>query len=121
MNAVQPATDVHATRERLRALSELFDTRFEIPLLRWRFGLDAILGLVPAAGDLVGAAAALYGVHLARQAGAPRHLLARMLGNVAIDTLAGSVPVVGDLFDLSFKAHVRNFELFDRWAGSKKS
>lgn len=93
----------------------LFDSRFVIPGTRIRFGIDPLLGLLPVAGDLATAALAAYGIVLARRMGAPRRLLLRMGANLAIDALVGSVPLVGDLFDVAFKAHLRNFRLFERW------
>jgi hypothetical protein len=103
------------TFARYRRLAELFDEAFRVPGTPYRIGLDALLGLVPGGGDLVGAAFAGYGILLARRMGAPAAVLLRMLGNVAIDAVAGAVPVVGDLFDVAFKAHVRNRTLFERW------
>lgn len=104
-----------ATFERYRRLAELFDSRFRIPGTRIRFGIDPLLGLLPVAGDLVTAAFAVYGVVLARRMNAPGRLQLRMGWNIAIDALAGSVPVLGDLFDVAFKAHLRNFRLFESW------
>jgi Domain of unknown function (DUF4112) len=101
--------------ERYQRLARLFDSEFRVPGTSLRFGIDPLLGLVPGLGDLAGTGFALYGLWLARRMGAPRRLQLRMLANVAIDALAGSVPLVGDLFDVAFKAHVRNARLFDRW------
>lgn len=109
-----PARHV-AAFERYRQMALLFDSRFVIPGTRIRFGIDPLLGLLPVAGDLATAALAAYGIVLARRMGAPRRLLLRMGANLAIDALVGSVPLVGDLFDVAFKAHLRNFRLFERW------
>lgn len=100
---------------RLRRLADLFDNEFRIPLTRWRFGIDAILGLVPGAGDVAGALFALYGLWVANLVGAPASVQARMVLQIAIDVLAGMVPVVGDIFDIAFKAHVRNRRLLEAW------
>jgi hypothetical protein len=101
--------------ERYLALVRLFDEAIQIPGTRWRFGLDFLLGLIPGAGDVAGAMAALWGVWLARQIGAPPAVQIRMLGNVALDAVGGAIPVLGDLFDLAFRAHVRNRVLLERW------
>jgi hypothetical protein len=103
------------TFERYLALVRLFDEAIAIPGTRWRVGLDFLLGLIPGAGDIAGALAALWGVWLARRMGAPRAVQIRMLGNVALDAAGGAVPVLGDLFDLAFRAHVRNRTLLERW------
>lgn len=100
---------------RYALLTDLLDQAFRVPGTRFRFGLDAIIGLVPGAGDIVGALVGLYGVWVARQLGAPSSLLTRMLGNIAVDAVAGSVPILGDLFDFAYKPHVRNLLLIERW------
>jgi hypothetical protein len=102
-------------------LTHLLDQAFRVPGTRWRFGLDAIVGLVPGAGDIAGALVGLYGVWVARQLGAPASLLARMLGNLATDAVAGAVPLIGDLFDFAYKPHVRNVVLIERWLASPHS
>lgn len=101
--------------ERHRALSRLFDQAFRVPGTNWRFGLDPVLGLLPGAGDLLGAAFAGYGIVLARRMGVPSTVQLRMIANVVIDASVGSVPLVGDLFDAAFKAHQRNHALLERW------
>lgn len=104
-----------AALDRFRRLADLLDRAFPVPGTRWRFGWDAVIGLVPGAGDVVGALFALYGIAVARSVGAPAIVQARMLLNVAIDLLGGAVPGVGDVFDAFFQAHVRNRRLLDRW------
>lgn len=92
-------------------LADLLDTRFRIPGLGWRFGLDSIVGLIPGVGDGVTALLSLYIMGRAHQLGASPWLLARMGGNVAIDALLGAVPLVGDLFDLAHKSNAKNVRL----------
>jgi hypothetical protein len=101
--------------ERLRAITRLFDQAFVVPGTRWRFGIDALFGLVPGLGDIAGAMVAVYALHVARGLGAPRAVQLRMLGNIALDALIGTVPVIGDLFDFVFKAQTRNLALLDAW------
>lgn len=100
---------------RYRMLAQLLDQAVRVPGTRVGLGLDFLLGLVPGAGDLAGTALASYGLWVAQRLGAPRSLLVRMAGNIAIDTIVGAVPVLGDLFDLAWKSNVRNLALLDRW------
>jgi hypothetical protein len=96
---------------RLETLASLLDTAFVVPGTKIRFGLDALIGLVPGIGDLVTTVTSLYIVHEAYQLGAPKHLLVRMLGNVALDGFVGTVPLVGDVFDTLWRANRRNVAL----------
>ena len=107
--------DVAARLARVRRIARLMDSSVGLPGTRFRFGLDGLFGLAPVAGDAAGALVALYIVWEARRMGAPPVLLARMLGNVAVDTLGGSVPLLGDLLDLTFKANLRNIALLEDW------
>jgi hypothetical protein len=106
-----------AARERLIALTRLLDSAVEVPALRTRVGLDALLGLVPGLGDVVSAALGLYLVMEARKLGASRWLQAKMIGNLLLDGAVGAVPIAGDLFDVYFKAHVRNLKLLQKELG----
>jgi hypothetical protein len=96
---------------RIDALATLLDTAFLVPGTNIRFGLDALIGLVPGIGDLVTTAMSLYIVNEARALGVPRLLLVRMLANVALDGFVGAVPVVGDAFDVVWRANRRNIAL----------
>jgi hypothetical protein len=101
--------------ERLRAVARLFDQAFAVPGTRWRFGLDALFGLVPGLGDIVGALVAVYALHVARTLRAPGAIQMHMLGNIGLDAVVGTVPLIGDLFDFVFKAQTRNLALLDAW------
>ena len=105
----------HAGLARLRALTRLMDQAFGVPGTKWRFGLDALFGLVPGLGDIVGGVIAVYAVHVARQLRAPGVIQLHMLSNIAIDATVGTIPIVGDLFDFVFKAQTRNLALLDDW------
>lgn len=100
---------------RLEALAKLLDVAFIVPGTNVRYGIDGIIGLVPVIGDIITTAISLWVVREARALGAPWHLTARMLGNVALDGAVGIVPVVGDAFDVMFRANVRNVRLLRRW------
>jgi hypothetical protein len=97
--------------ERLDRLATLLDTAFVIPGTNIRFGADALIGLAPGIGDSVTTALAAYIFYEAHQLGAPRRVLIRMIGNVAIDGIVGAVPVFGDLFDVAFRANRRNVRI----------
>ena len=97
-----------------RFVARLLDSAVGIPGTKMRVGLDPLLGLVPGLGDVAGAALSGYIVLLAARRGASPSVVARMLGNVAIDTAVGSVPVLGDLFDAGWKSNVRNVALLER-------
>lgn len=101
--------------ERLDQLTRLLDTALVIPGTNIRFGADAIVGLVPGIGDAITTALAAWVVYEARRLGAPRHLIVRMIGNVALDGIVGAVPLVGDMFDVMFKANRRNLRLLRTW------
>jgi hypothetical protein len=100
---------------RLDALATLLDTAFILPGTKVRFGFDALIGLVPGIGDAITTAISLYIVHEARQLGAPAHLILRMLANVAVDGFVGAVPLVGDAFDVLWRANRRNVRLLREW------
>jgi hypothetical protein len=104
--------------DRLRAIARLFDQAFAVPGTRWRFGVDALFGLVPGLGDIVGALVAVYALHVARTLRAPAAIQLHMLGNIALDAIVGTVPLLGDLFDFVFKAQTRNLALLDAWVAA---
>jgi hypothetical protein len=106
-----------AARERLITLTRLMDELFEIPLIRQQVGLDALIGMVPVLGDLVSAGIGLYLVFEARELGASRWLQARMVGNLLLDFVVGAVPLLGDYFDVLFRAHQRNLRLLQKELG----
>jgi hypothetical protein len=100
---------------RIDALATILDTAFILPGTNVRFGLDALIGLVPGIGDVITTAMSLYIVHEARQLGAPRHVILRMVANVMVDGIVGAVPVVGDAFDVLWRANRRNMRLLQDW------
>jgi hypothetical protein len=100
---------------RLDALARLLDVAFVLPGTNIRYGIDGIIGLIPVVGDIIAAALSLWLVREARALGAPWHVTARMLGNVAIQGVVGTVPVAGDALDVLFRANMRNMRLLRRW------
>ena len=100
---------------RARELARVLDSAITIPGTRIRLGLDAIIGLLPAGGDAIGAALSSIIVMSALRQGVPRPVIWQMVGNVVIDTLIGAVPLLGDLFDVAWKANSRNADLLARY------
>lgn len=96
-------------------IAKLLDSQFRVPLTRWRFGLDGILGLVPGVGDVATALVGAYGLVVAYKLGAPASIHARMVLNLLVDAGVGSIPIAGDLFDFAFKANIRNQRLLTKW------
>jgi uncharacterized protein DUF4112 len=100
---------------RLDAIAKLLDVAFILPGTNIRYGIDGLIGLIPVVGDLITTAISLWLVREARALGAPWHITARMLGNVALDGVVGIIPVAGDAFDVMFRANVRNVRMLKRW------
>lgn len=105
---------------RITLLAKLMDSAFFIPGLNRRVGLDAVIGLVPGVGDAISAALASYIIWEARQLGLPGWKIARMIGNVAVDTALGAIPLAGDVFDVFFKANERNLRIIHEHLGTPK-
>lgn len=97
--------------KRISRIARLMDTAVRIPGTGIRFGADSVLGLVPGIGDAAGGLVGLYIINEARRLGLPAHKLLKMAGNVGLDALVGSVPVLGDVFDVYFKSHRRNAQM----------
>jgi hypothetical protein len=100
----------------LERLAWWLDSAIVVPGTRFRVGLDALIGLVPGIGDLIGAALSAYIVAAAARRGLPRSVLLRMALNVGLEALVGIVPIVGDLFDAAWKANQRNVALLRQYA-----
>lgn len=103
--------------QRLRKLSRLLDNAIAIPGTPFRFGLDPILGLIPGAGDFIGTALSAYIVIEAARLGMPRATLGKMVGNILLECLVGTIPIVGDWFDFAWKANTKNMELLETHVG----
>lgn len=104
---------------RLEALARLMDGAFALPGTNLRIGLDGLIGLLPGIGDLASGIVSSYLIWEARQLGAPRWLLARMIANTLLDTAFGAVPLVGDAFDIVFRANLKNMALLRRHVEKK--
>ena len=107
--------DRETTRKRLEGLAWLMDNAIPIPGLKARVGLDALIGLVPWVGDLVGGLVTSYILSEAARLGAPKPVLLKMAFNIAVDTVVGAIPFAGDLFDFRWKANIRNVRLLEHY------
>jgi Domain of unknown function (DUF4112) len=105
----------------LRRIAALLDSAFVVPGTSYRVGLDPIVGLLPGIGDVISPLFAIGMLLQARQLGVPKVVQARMLINVAIDSVVGAVPILGDLFDFAWKANERNLDLLDLHAREDRS
>jgi hypothetical protein len=101
---------------RLDAVAKLLDVAFVLPGTNIRYGIDGIIRLVPVVGDLIASAFSLWLVREARALGAPWHVTARMLANVALEGVVGMVPIAGDAFDVMFRANIRNMRMLRNWS-----
>jgi hypothetical protein len=106
---------VAEVRRRLNWLAWLLDSSIPIPGTRFTVGLDALIGLFPVVGDLVGVFLSSYILKEAAALGAPRSILLRMAFNVGVEGLVGMIPFAGDVFDAAFKANQRNVRLLNAY------
>ena len=100
-----------ADLDRLERVAHRMDSLFRIPGTRIRVGFDSILGLVPGVGDALALAPAGYIIHQGWRMGASRRVLGRMVWNTGVDALLGSIPLIGDIFDVGNKANRKNVAL----------
>lgn len=103
--------DLSATLQRLDAIALVMDSAVRIPGTQVVMGLDALLGLIPVVGDAISGAIGAYLIWEARRLGASKFVLARMATNTTIDTVLGSIPLLGDIFDVAYKANRKNAAL----------
>ena len=114
LGGIPVGRDPLAVRQRIEALEHLLERSFTVPGINRPIGLDAIAGLVPVVGDVIGAAMGAYLIWEASNLGLPKWKLWRMAGNVAFDTAVGAVPVAGDVFDFLFRSNTRNLRIVKR-------
>ena len=103
--------------DRLDSLSRLLDIALRVPGTNFRFGAEGIMRLVPGVGDMAASALSCIILYEAYKLGVPRRVMIRMAGNVLIEAAAGAVPVVGDLFDIAFRANRRNVGILREYFG----
>ncbi len=97
--------------EGLESLAKYLDNWIKVPVIGWRFGLDALVGLVPSVGDTVTSLASFYILVAGVRYGVPKITLARMAFNIGLDYVVGAIPLVGDAFDFFWKANKQNMDL----------
>jgi len=107
-------SDPAAIRQRVEALEAVLERAFVLPGTKRAVGLDAVIGLIPVAGDVVSAVLGFYLVWEARNLGLSKFKLARMIANVGFDTAVGAIPIAGDLFDFVFRSNSRNLRIIRR-------
>ena len=117
VESIDPADtrDTRETRERLAQLAWLLDSSIPVAGTRFTVGLEALIGLFPFVGDLIGALLSSYILSEAARLGAPKIVLTRMAFNIGLEGLAGIIPFAGDAFDAVFKANQRNVKLLNGW------
>ena len=103
-----------AALKRMRTVSTLLDDAIRVPGTEFRVGIDPIVGILPVAGDSVMSVISMYIVLEAANLGVPMSTVARMLANIAVDAVIGSIPVLGTLFDAGWKANKRNVKLVEQ-------
>lgn len=107
----QAAPSREAAIRRMQIVANLLDTAFVIPGTRQRVGIDAILGLIPAVGDILTTLLSSYIIFEARNLGISRFAMMRMLANLGIHASVGSIPLIGDAFDAFFRVNQRNMAI----------
>jgi hypothetical protein len=112
------AMDDVSELERARRLARLMDAAVTIPGTRITVGLDALLGLVPGLGDAIGVALSAQIVLAAARVGAPFRVLLEMVANVLLDAAVGAIPILGDVFDVVYRANTRNYRMLERVVAS---
>ncbi|MDJ0595250.1 MAG: DUF4112 domain-containing protein [Pleurocapsa sp. MO_226.B13] len=113
MKTSTPAKHI-AKVNKLRRISRILDNAIPIPGTKIRFGLDPILGLLPGGGDTITGGISAYIVVEAARMGVPREVLGKMVANILLDSFAGTIPVLGDLFDVGWKSNIKNIALLER-------
>ena len=111
LNIMEPKAQQNKVIRKLDALAKLMDSQFQIPSTKIRFGLDALIGLIPGVGDFAGFIVSGYMILVLASNGASGFVIARISLNILIDVIIGSIPFLGDIFDFAFKANERNMKL----------
>ncbi len=107
--------DPASVRRRMEAMERILERAFVVPGINYKVGLDGIIGLVPVFGDIIAAAMGSWLIWEGRNLGMSKFHLARMAGNIGVDTALGAIPLVGDLFDFAFRSNTRNLRIVKKW------
>ena len=112
LDVLRAAAPAHGDAlRRMEFMAKLLDSAFTVPGTKQRFGIDAVIGLVPGIGDVATTILSSYVIWEARNLGVSRVALGRMMANLAIHATVGAIPIVGDLFDAFFRVNRRNMKL----------
>ena len=114
-NRLPLGRDPESVRQRIEAMERVLERLFVVPGLNRPVGLDVILDLIPVIGGLVGTGLGAWIIWEARNLGMPKWHLARMAGNVGVDTLLGAIPWVGAIPDFFFRSNTRNLRIVRKW------
>ena len=109
---ISNASRLELDLQRVRQLANLLDTKFSIAGIR--FGMDSIVGLIPGIGDVATLLAGLYPLYVAQKHGIGLPTRARMLGNLLLDAGVGAIPLLGDIFDVAYKANAKNLKILEK-------
>ncbi|MBV7380804.1 DUF4112 domain-containing protein [Maritimibacter dapengensis] len=109
--ALAPTPDAAHDLARVERVASWLDTRYVIPGTQVRFGLDSLIGLIPGVGDTAMLLPSLWIMAVAYKHGVPKRTIAQMGWNAGVDYVVGSIPLLGDLFDLFYKSHRKNAAL----------
>jgi hypothetical protein len=110
---MQMQSSKESTLARIRSISHILDNAIAIPGTNYRVGIDPLIGLLPGGGDMLSAGLSVYIVWEAARLGLPRSTVSRMVSNLVLDALLGTLPFLGDLFDATWKANTKNIALLE--------
>ena len=115
------SADQQELRLRLARIARLMDSSIRVPIIGKRIGWEAIIGLVPGVGDVAGGLISAYIVLAAKQLGVSWPVVVRMMGNIGLEVVVGTVPLLGDLFDMAFRANLKNVALMEDYLERESS
>lgn len=119
-NDHQFSSEQRAEQERLERLATLLDASIKIPFTEFRIGLDSLIGLIPGIGDVASGLISLLVVYRGWRLGVGLPTVMRMLWNLLVDVIVGTIPIAGDVFDMVYKANLRNVALIDNALKNKR-
>lgn len=114
---IQSNDRLHKLR-RMRNIASIMDAQFNV--MGFKIGLDSVIGLIPWLGDVIAAIIAAYIIFEAYTIGIPKEIIAKMMGNVVLDMVIGGIPIIGDVFDILFKANLRNMRMVEAYVENEK-
>lgn len=117
---ISPAEQLRLQR-RLARIAKTMDSSIRIPIIGKRIGWDAVIGLIPGVGDAAGALISSYILLSAWRLGVPKRGLGRMAANIGVETIVGAIPVLGDFFDMAFRANEKNVAVIEKYIGIEPS